>query len=232
MNIIVCITRIFALILVAVLTLTSSITASPGQQLFGQLIVESNYGTVTMNGETVIDERTFLSAADIVTSTKSSARISFGKMGQIGIASNSKLHLDFSETQITGVFTSGQITVAAAPNTEIRIQTADGIVTNFGLTNNSVIVIDVVKGKTRVKSVLGSAALNGVIIREGEISFLQTTGTANQAEKASIFFDVLISLARAMYVAELLEANPQTTTLKTNITDSVSQVNVGPMISD
>ena len=232
MNIIVYNTRIFALVLAGILTITSSIIASPNQQLFGQLIVESNYGIVTMNGENVIDERTFSSAADIVTSTKSSARISFGKIGQIGIAPNSKLHLNFSETQITGVFTSGQITVAAALNTTIKIKTADGIVTNPEAGSNSIIVIDFVNGKTRVKSELGTAALNGIIIREGETSFLQTTATANQAPSAGIFSDVLISLARAMYVSELLEVEPQTTILKTNITDSVSQVNVGPMISD
>lgn len=232
MNIIVYNTRIFALILAGILALTSSITALPNQQLFGQLTVESNYGTLTMNGENVIDERTFSSAADIVTSTKSSARISFGKMGQIGIAPNSKLHLDFSEAQITGVLTNGQITVAAAPYTDIKIQTTDGIVTNPGSSINSIIVIEVIKGKTRVTSELGTAAFNEVIIREGEISFHQRSVVANQIERAGIFSDVLISLARAMYVAELLEAEPQTTTLKTNITDSVSQVNVGPMISD
>lgn len=232
MNINLCKTKIFALTLLGILLTTSSTSAFANQQLFGQLTVEGNYETVTMDGEIVYDERTVSSGTDIVTSPKSSARISFGEVGQLGLAPNSKINLNFDETKISGVFVSGQLTIAVEPNIEIIIQTADGIITNPDRSKNSVIIIDFVNGKTRVKAEIGVAALNGIIIKEGKTSSLRPPKITNQKENDGIFSAVLISLAKAMYVEELLGIETQTTTLRTNITDSVSQVNVGPMTSD
>lgn len=215
--------KLFTLVLLGTIFTTSSIIASARRQLFGQLSIESIERTIMMNGESVNDEMTISSATEIITSAKSSVRVSFGEVGQIGLAPRSKMKLDFSESKISGVLTSGQLTMAVAPNTEIYIQTPDGKITNPDRSKNSLIIIDFVNGKTRVKTQLGAVALNGVNLMEGQISSGGIPITAKQMENVDIFSGVLTSLAKAMYVEELLGINPQTATLGTNIADSVKQ---------
>jgi len=216
-------TSLFTLILLGTILINSSTTAFADQRLFGQLIVEGKGEAVLMNGESITNEMTISSATEIITSAKSSARISFGEVGQIGLAPDSKMNLDFSESKITGVLTNGQLTMSIAPNTEISIQTADGIVTNPDRSKNSVIIIDFVNGKTQVKAELGAAALNGVVLTEGESFSGGTTVKAQQTVDAGIFSGVLTSLAKVMRVDELLGIEPQTATFGTKISDSVKQ---------
>jgi len=220
--------KLFTFVLLGAILITSSVTVFADRQLFGQLIVEGNGETVMMNGESITDQMTISSATEIITTAKSSARISFGEVGQIGLAPDSKMNLSFGESKITGVLKTGQLTMAVAPNTEISIQTADGIVTNPDRSKNSVIIIDFVNGRTQVKAELGAAALNGVVLAEGQISSGGTPKTATQPENAGIFSAVLTSLAKAIRVDELLGMETQTATLETDISGSVKQDGVTP----
>ncbi len=162
--------RFFTLVLLGIILIVSSIRVTARQQLLGQLTIDSNSGTsfITMNGELTVSGSTVLPATEIVTPGESTAKISFGKAGQIKIAPNSKMNLNFSETTISSVFSSGQLTMVAAPNIGITIQTTDGVVTNPDQSKNSVITVDFVNGKTRVRTQLGTAAFNGTPITEGQ----------------------------------------------------------------
>ncbi len=215
--------KLFTLILLGIILMGSSITAR--QQLLGQLTIESNSATsfIKMNGETTISGSTILPATEIVTPGESSAKISFGKVGQIELAPDSKMNLNFSETTISSVLTSGQLTMAAAPNIGITIQTADGVVTNSDQSKNSVITVDFVNGKTRVKTQLGTAVFNGTITTEGQtfsVGMLNSTSIHENSHSDSFVSAIFTSFLRATHFGNLvLDKNTQAGTSDTKISN-------------
>lgn len=215
--------RSFTLVLLATILMASSITAR--QQLLGQLTIESNSSTsfIEMNGELTVSGSTVLPATEIVTPGESSAKISFGKVGQIELAPNSKVNLNFSETTISSVLTSGQLTVAVAPNIRIAIQTADGIVTNPDKSKNSVIIVDFVNGKTRVRTQRGTAAFNGNSITEGQTfseGMLNSTSIHENSHSDSFVSAIFTSFLRATHFGNLvLDPHTQTETFETHISN-------------
>jgi len=213
--------RLFTLVLLGTILSVSSITAR--QQLLGQLTIESNSATsfIKLNGELTVSGSTVLPATEIVTPGEASAKISFGKVGQVELAPNSKMNLNFSETTISSVLTNGQLTMAAAPNIKITVQTADGIVTNPDQSKDSVFIVDFVDGKTRVRTQLGTAAFNGTVITEGQTfseGMLDTTSFHENSHSDSLVFDIFTSFLRATHIGNLvLDTNTQTETSENQI---------------
>lgn len=218
--------RFFTLILLGIILIASSIIVTARHQLFGQLTIENNSGAsfITMNGELTVSGSTVLPATEIVTPGESSAKISFGKVGQIELAPNSKMNLNFSETTISSVLTSGQLTMAATPNIGITIKTPDGVITNPDQSKNSVIVVNFVNGKTRVRTQFGTAAFNGTVITEGQ-TFSEgmvdsTTDIHENSHSNSFVSAIFTSFLRATHFGNLvLDTNAQAETSESKIAD-------------
>ena len=215
--------RFFTLVLLGIVLMASSITANP--KLLGQLTIESNSSTsfIKINGELKVSGSTVLPATEIITPGEASAKINFGKVGQTELAPNSKMNLNFSETTISNVLKSGRLTVAAAPNIAITIQTADGIITNPDKSKNSVIVVDFVNGKTRIRTRLGTAAFNGTAIPEGQTfseGMLDSTSNHENSNSVSFVSAIFISLLGATHFGNLvLDTHTQTETYETQISN-------------
>lgn len=214
--------RFFTLFLLGTTLMASSITVTARRQLLGQLTIEGSSVTssITMNGELTVSGSTVLPATEIVTPGESSAKISFGKAGQIELAPNSKMNLNFSETTISSVLTSGQLTMAAAPNIGITIQTPDGVVTNPDQSKNSIFIIDFVNGKTRVRTQLGTAAFNGTAIMEGQTFSEGMSNLTTNISENSFVSAIFTSFLRATHIGNVvLDTNPQNGTAETQISN-------------
>jgi len=86
---------------------------------------------VLVNGERSFSGRTFFSNGTITTGS-SSASINFGKIGRVNLGPDSALTLTVSETNISGVLSSGSIHVANSDGVAVKINTPDDVVTNEG----------------------------------------------------------------------------------------------------
>ncbi len=129
---------IAALSLLFAVFFSSSMIALAGTEkstLAGEIIVSGNSGNtqipaVTLNGEKVLSGHTFFSTGLISTSETGSANVNLGKLGNINLSPNSKLNLNFTDNNISGTLSAGQIKVFAKEGVSVNIQTADGIVNN------------------------------------------------------------------------------------------------------
>src|SRR5688572_15065961 len=71
-------------------------------------------GQVTVNGQPAVSNSTIVSGSTIVTGSNSSAIISLGKTGRIEVLADSNFVLNFSESNIVGILSSGKARVANA----------------------------------------------------------------------------------------------------------------------
>lgn len=110
---------------------------------------------VKVDGEPAVSGRTFSSASVIETSETTSANISLGTVGRIGLSPNSRLSLNFTENSITGKLYSGKIRVFNSKGVSVNIETPDS-----SLSNNKELqgnfVIDVESGTTLATTESGS----------------------------------------------------------------------------
>lgn len=125
---------------------------------------------VTVNGERIISGRSIFSPAEIATSSNAKAKVAIPNTGAVSLAPNSKMNLFFNESTITGIVTSGEITVEIAAGKGLNLTTPDGSVTKSAPAPSSVVVIDFVNGKTRVRTLDGQIFFNGAEIAAGQTS--------------------------------------------------------------
>jgi len=85
-------------------------------------------GHVTVNGQTAISNSTIISGSTIVTGANSSAVISLGKTGRVEVLADSNLVLNFSNSGIVGILSSGKARVSNAPGVAATITTKDATV--------------------------------------------------------------------------------------------------------
>lgn len=166
--------KFVALGLAGIIFLTSPLISLSQQKIIGELTVlgGANSGEasfVTINGESAQNGRSVMSPAEIAVPSQTSAKITIGKTGRVEFGPNSRMNLTFDENRVGGIFTEGLLTVAVAPKTSISIQTVDGVITNPDQSQENVVIIDFVNGKTRIKTVTGVAALNGALIPAGQV---------------------------------------------------------------
>lgn len=135
--------------------------ATPGGKLAGEIIVSGKTDTnaVTLNGERALSGKTFFSAGVISTSEAGSATVNLGKLGSINLSPNSVLSLSFTENNISGNLSAGQIKVFAREGVAVNIQTVDGLV-NSAADQTNVYTIDVQSGSTQTLAEQGSVFLN------------------------------------------------------------------------
>lgn len=172
-----------ACLIVAILASSTSFAlATPERKaLLGEISVSGDGQNgeppfVKVDGEPAVSGRTFSSASVIETSETTSANISLGTVGRIGLSPNSRLSLNFTENSITGKLYSGKIRVFNSKGVSVNIETPDS-----SLSNNKELqgnfVIDVESGTTLATTESGS-----LFFEDGEpAGKAQTTAAAGSS---------------------------------------------------
>ena len=102
--------RFAAFCLVLTIMATSSMFALAAGNAAGEIVVQGDNASVTLNGEKAFNGRTFFSTG-VITTTDNAAVINLGKAGRVSMAPNSSVSLNFTETSISGEVLAGDVTV-------------------------------------------------------------------------------------------------------------------------
>jgi hypothetical protein len=151
-------------LMITVFVSTSMLTLAAEKKLAGEIIVSGNSGSaeapaVLLNGERIRSGQSFFSAGVLSTSESGSATVNLGKLGRIDVSPNSVLSLNFTENNISGNLSAGQIKVFANEGVSVNIRTVDGAVNNDA-DQTGVYTIDVRSGLTKTSTERGSISLN------------------------------------------------------------------------
>jgi hypothetical protein len=132
-------------------------------------------GTVTVNGQAAVSNSTIVSGSSIVTGADSSATISLGKIGRVELMSDSNLTLQFSESSITGIISSGKVRVTNAAGVATSITSKDAVaIADAG--QSDTFVVEVECSHTHVDTMAGI-----VTVREGTNDKQVVAGTSATA---------------------------------------------------
>ena len=112
---------------------------------------------VMVNGERAFNGRTFFSNGTISTTETSSATINIGKLARVQLAPASSLSLSFSEGNITGVLSRGQVSVSNVAGVSVRIETPNDAIKNDG-SSASRFAVAVTGGQTGVAVMKGTVS--------------------------------------------------------------------------
>jgi len=123
--------------------------AGPNGSLSGEISVSSINGSapvVTLNGESAMNGRSFISNGTIATDAASTATVNLGKLGMVTLSPSTTIDLSIAEGSITGNLASGNVRVMNADGVAVKINTPDNVVT--GKTVSSDVSVDVNSGVT------------------------------------------------------------------------------------
>jgi len=161
---------------VAVLCVYSSIALAAPIDVTGEITVS---GQVTVNGQSAVSSSTVVSGSTIVTGADSSAVISLGKTGRIEILGDSNMVLNFSDSGIVGILSSGKARVSNAAGVATTITTKDmTAIADAGQANN--FTVEVECSHTHVDTASGM-----VTMREGSSDKQIAAGTSATAGNLS-----------------------------------------------
>jgi hypothetical protein len=132
-------------------------------------------GQVTVNGQTAVSNSTIMSGSTIVTGADSTATISIGKTGRVELMGDSNLALQFSDTSITGVISSGKVRVTNSAGVAATITSKDAVaIADAG--QSDTFVVEVECSHTHVDTMAGI-----VTVREGTNDKQVVAGTSATA---------------------------------------------------
>jgi hypothetical protein len=176
---------------------TVALAATEKKKLTGEIIVLGNAGNsekpaVTLNGERTLSGHTFFSSGVISTSEAGSATVNLGKLGHINLSPNSTLSLNFTENNISGNLSAGQVKVFANEGISVNIQTVDGVINNDA-NQTGIYTIDVQSGSTKTSTELGSVSLNNgqTNIPQGGQQQPQSGGGGGRLTAALVFAGIM-----------------------------------------
>jgi hypothetical protein len=136
-------------------------------------------GSVSVNGQAAVSNSTLISGSTIVTGADSSATVSIGKTGRVELAADSNLTLQFSDSSITGVISSGKVTVTSGAGVAATITSKDAVaIADSG--QSDTFVVEVECSHTHVDALAGM-----VIMREGTNDKQVVAGTSATAGNLS-----------------------------------------------
>ena len=157
---------------VAVLCVSSSFAFAGTRDLTGEITVT---GQVTVNGQTAVSNATIISGSTIITGSNSSAVISLGKTGRIEVLEDSNLVLNFSDSSIVGILSSGKANVSNAAGVTATITTKDTtVLADSSQADN--FVVEVECSHSHVDTTAGA-----VTMREGPTDKQVAAGTSATA---------------------------------------------------
>lgn len=157
---------------VAVLCVSSSIALAGTRDVAGEITVT---GQVTVNGQTAISNATIVSGSTIVTGANSSAIVSLGKVGRVEVLADSNVVLNFSDSNIVAILSSGKAKVSTAAGVAGTVTTKDTtVIADSAQADN--FVVEVECSHTHVDTTAGM-----VTMREGSADKQVAAGTSASA---------------------------------------------------
>lgn len=160
---------VFSLIFVSSAPAFSQIS----QDLTAQLTVtgKSTSGkspSISINGANSVSGSSLDFPAQISVPAETMAIVSFGKAGKLELSPGTVANIAFKETGINIDLSDGRLLVTSAPQYVFNIKTVDGIIAN-DKTRNTIFITEIVGGATGVNTETGTALVNGVPVRAGEV---------------------------------------------------------------
>lgn len=156
----------------AVLCVYSSFALAAAPDVTGEISVS---GQVTVNGLNVVSSSTIISGSTIVTGPNSTANISLGKTGRIEVSADSNLVLNFSDSGIVGILSSGKARISNAAGVATTITTKDAtVIADAGQADS--FLVEVECSHTHVDTTAGI-----VTVREGTNDKQVAAGTSATA---------------------------------------------------
>lgn len=160
----------------AVLCVYSMVGLAATKDLTGEITVT---GQVSVNGQSAVSNSTIVSGSTIVTGADSSAVISLGKTGRIEVLADSNIVLNFSDSSIVGILSSGKTRVSNAAGVATTITTKDAtVIADAGQADN--FTVEVECSHTHVDTTSGL-----VTMREGTSDKQVAAGTSATAGNLS-----------------------------------------------
>ena len=160
----------------AVLCVYSMVGLAATKDLIGEITVT---GQVSVNGQSAVSNSTVISGSTIVTGADSSAVISLGKIGRIEVLADSNIVLNFSDSSIVGILSSGKARVSDSASVATTITTKDAtVIADAAQANN--FVVEVECSHTHVDTTAGL-----VVMREGSSDKQVAAGTTATAGNLS-----------------------------------------------
>jgi hypothetical protein len=157
---------------VAVLCVSSSFALAAGKDLTGEITVT---GQVTVNGQSAVSNATIISGSTVVTGPDSNAVISLGKAGRVEVLADSNVVLNFSDSSIVGMISTGKARVSNAVGVAATITTRDTTVMADSSQSDS-FMVEVECSHTHVDTTAGQ-----VTMREGATDKQIAAGTSATA---------------------------------------------------
>ena len=125
---------------VAVLCAYSMVGLAASKDLTGEITVT---GQVSVNGQSAVSNTTIVSGSTIVTGPDSSAVISLGKTGRIEVLADSNIVINFSDSSLVGILSSGKARVANAAGVATTITTKDAtVIADAAQANNFTVEVE------------------------------------------------------------------------------------------
>lgn len=140
------------------------LAAADSKSLTGEITVsgQSANGTtpfVLLNGEQAFTGRTFFASGSFATAENINTTLKLGKAGYVTLSPNTNLSLNFDEKTISGVLSAGQIKVFNNEGVAVKIETADGVLSNEA-DQASTFTVDMLSGTTQATAENGVVLLN------------------------------------------------------------------------
>ena len=160
----------------AVLCVYSMVGLAATKDLTGEITVT---GQVSMNGQSAVSNSTIVSGSTVITGADSSAVISLGKVGRIEVMANSNVVLNFSDSSIVGMLSSGRARISDSAGVATTITTKYAtVIADAAQANN--FVVEVECSHTHVDTTAGL-----VVMREGSSDKQVAAGTTATAGNLS-----------------------------------------------
>lgn len=105
--------------MVAVIATYSMVGLAANGKAAGELYFNGT-DAVVVNGEAATSGRTIFSSSSIITPDGTSATLNLGKAGQLSVAPNSNLQINFDNDKADVTLTSGSVLVVSANNVSIN----------------------------------------------------------------------------------------------------------------
>lgn len=162
--------------LVAVWTVYSMVAIAAPNGATAEITVT---GQVTINGQAAVSNSTVISGSTIVTGADSTATISIGKTGRVELSGDSNITLQFTDSSITGILSSGKVRVTNGVGVAATITSKDTVAI-ADASQSDTFVVEVECSHTHVDGVAGI-----VTMREGTNDKQIVAGTSGTAGNLS-----------------------------------------------
>jgi hypothetical protein len=138
-------------------------------------------GQVTINGQNAVSNSSVVSGSTITTGANSTATISLGKVGRVEVSPDSSIMLKFSDNNITGVLSTGDVRVSNAIGIAATITTKDAaVIADAGQANNFEVGVEC--SHTHVNSFIGLVTMrSGTTDKQISAGTDGTAGNPSQA---------------------------------------------------